>query len=80
MLRAAHHKLHQVIAGGSSHQEVNCSNCSTIEMIESAGIKLGSSYLSLKQETADEQKVQQPSAQLGKPAITVERVHIEQWR
>jgi DNA-binding GntR family transcriptional regulator len=80
MLRSSPQELRQAIANGSFQQGINCSNFSITEMIESAGSKLGSSYLSFQKETAGEQKAQQLSVQLGKPIITVERVRIEQWR
>src|SRR5688572_32555532 len=47
-------------------------NFGITEMIESAGLKSGTSYLGIKKETADEEKARQLSVPLGTPVITVE--------
>jgi GntR family transcriptional regulator len=49
-------------------------NFGITEMIESAGLKSGTSHLAIQKETADEEKAEQLRVQLGTPLITVERV------
>ena len=55
-------------------------NFGITEMIESAGLKSGTSYLGIKKETADEEKARQLSVPLGTPVITVERVRTADGR
>jgi len=49
-------------------------NFGITEMIESAGLKSGTSHLAIKQEAADKEKAEQLRVDLGTPLITVERV------
>lgn len=49
-------------------------NFGITEMIESAGLKPGTSHLEVRKETADEEKAQQLRVPLGTPLTTVERV------
>ena len=49
-------------------------NFGITEMIESAGLKSGTSHLAILKEAADEEKAKQLSVPLGTPLITVERV------
>src|SRR5688572_6469253 len=55
-------------------------NFGITEMIESAGLQSGTSYLGIKKETADEEKARQLSVPLGTPVITVERVRTADGR
>jgi len=49
-------------------------NFGITEMIESAGLKSGTSHLALLKETADKEKAEQLNVELGTPLITIERV------
>lgn len=49
-------------------------NYGITEMIESAGLKAGTSHLALLKETADKEKAEQLGVQLGTPLVTIERV------
>ncbi len=55
-------------------------NFGITEMIESAGLKSGTSHLSLKTEAADEEKAEQLRVPVGTPLITVERVRTANGR
>lgn len=55
-------------------------NFGITEMIESAGFKPGTSYLAIKEETADEEKAEQLKVPLGTPLITVVRVRTADGR
>jgi GntR family transcriptional regulator len=55
-------------------------NFGITEMIESAGLKPGTSHLVLQKETADKEKAEQLRVQLGTPLITVERVRTADGR
>jgi DNA-binding GntR family transcriptional regulator len=55
-------------------------NFGITEMIESAGLKSGTSHLALQKETADEEKAEQLRVELGTPLITVERVRTADGR
>jgi GntR family transcriptional regulator len=55
-------------------------NFGITEMIESAGLKSGTSHLAIQKETADEEKAEQLHVQLGTPLITVERVRTADGR
>jgi GntR family transcriptional regulator len=55
-------------------------NFGITEMIESAGLKSGTSHLALQNETADEEKAEQLHIPLGTPIITVERVRTADGR
>jgi GntR family transcriptional regulator len=55
-------------------------NFGITEMIESAGLKSGTSHLTFQKETADEEKAKQLSVPLGTPLITVERVRTADGR
>jgi GntR family transcriptional regulator len=55
-------------------------NFGITEMIESAGLKSGTSHLAIQKETADEEKAEQLRVQLGTPLITVERVRTANGR
>lgn len=55
-------------------------NFGITEMIESAGLKSGTSYLAFQKETADKEKAKQLSVPLGTPLITVERVRTADGR
>lgn len=49
-------------------------NFGITEMIESAGLKPGTSHLAVQKETADEEKAEQLHVAVGTPLITFERV------
>jgi GntR family transcriptional regulator len=49
-------------------------NFGITEMIESAGLKPGTSHLAIQQETADQEKAEQLHVPLGTHLITIERV------
>ncbi|HET6597577.1 MAG TPA: GntR family transcriptional regulator [Anaerolineales bacterium] len=49
-------------------------NFGITEMIESAGLKPGTSHFMIHRETADEEKAEQLRVDLGTPLITIERV------
>src|SRR6266498_4207573 len=49
-------------------------NFGITEMIESAGLKSGTSHLALQKETADKEKAEQLNVKPGTPLITIERV------
>lgn len=49
-------------------------NFGITEMIESAGLKAGTSHLAIHKETADKEKAEQLRLEPGTPLITVERV------
>ena len=49
-------------------------NFGITEMIESAGLKAGTSHLALQKETADKEKAEQLRVEIGTPLLTVERV------
>ena len=55
-------------------------NFGITEMIESAGLKSGTSHLAIHSETADEEKAEQLRAPLGTPLVTVERVRTADGR
>jgi GntR family transcriptional regulator len=55
-------------------------NFGITEMIESAGLKSGTSHLALQNATADEEKAEQLHIPLGTPIITVERVRTADGR
>ena len=55
-------------------------NFGITEMIESAGLKSGTSFLAFRKEAADEEKVKQLKVALGTPLITVERVRTADGR
>src|SRR6266511_3332480 len=55
-------------------------NFGITEMIESAGLKSGTSHLALQKETADKEKAEQLRVELGTPLITVERVRTADGR
>ena len=55
-------------------------NYGITEMIESAGLKSGTSYLAFQKEIADDEKAKQLSVPLGTPLITVERVRTADGR
>ena len=55
-------------------------NFGITEMIESAGLKSGTSHLAFQKETADAEKAKQLSVPLGTPLITVERVRTADGR
>ena len=55
-------------------------NFGITEMIESAGLKAGTSHLAVLKETADEEKSQQLRVPLGTPLTTVERVRTADGR
>ncbi len=55
-------------------------NFGITEMIESAGLKSGTSHLAIQKETADEEKAEQFRVPLGTPLITVERVRTANGR
>src|SRR5678809_1718087 len=48
-------------------------NFGITEMIESAGLKSGTSHLAIQKEVADEEKAEQLRVPLGTPLITIER-------
>jgi DNA-binding GntR family transcriptional regulator len=49
-------------------------NFGITEMIESAGLKAGTSHLALQKEYADKERAEQLRVELGTPLLTVERV------
>jgi GntR family transcriptional regulator len=55
-------------------------NFGITEMIESAGLKSGTSHLAIQKEKADEEKAEQLHVPLGTPLITVERVRTADGR
>lgn len=55
-------------------------NFGITEMIESAGLKSGTSHLAIQKETADEVKAERLRVQMGTPLITVERVRTANGR
>jgi len=55
-------------------------NFGITEMIESAGLKSGTSHLAFQKETAEAEKAKQLSVPLGTPLITVERVRTADGR
>lgn len=55
-------------------------NFGITEMIESAGLKPGTSHLAVLKETADEEKAQQLQVAVGTPLLTVERVRTADGR
>jgi DNA-binding GntR family transcriptional regulator len=55
-------------------------NFGITEMIESAGLKPGTSHLAVRNETADEEQAAQLRVPLGTPLVTVERVRTADGR
>src|SRR5512141_2309185 len=55
-------------------------NFGITEMIESAGLKAGTSHLALQKDIADKEKAEQLRVELGTPLITVERVRTADGR
>jgi len=55
-------------------------NFGITEMIESAGLKSGTSNLALQKETADKEKAEQLQVHIGTPLVTVERVRTADGR
>jgi len=55
-------------------------NFGITEMIESAGLKSGTSHLALLKETADQEKAEQLRVDQGTPLITVERIRTADGR
>jgi GntR family transcriptional regulator len=55
-------------------------NFGITEMIESAGLKSGTSHLAIRKETADQEKSEQLHVPVGTPLITVERVRTADGR
>jgi DNA-binding GntR family transcriptional regulator len=55
-------------------------NYGITEMIESAGLKSGTSHLEIKKETADNEKAEQLRVGLGTPLVTVERIRTADGR
>jgi GntR family transcriptional regulator len=55
-------------------------NFGITEMIESAGLKAGTSHLAIQKESADEEKAEQLHVQVGTPLITVERIRTADGR
>jgi GntR family transcriptional regulator len=55
-------------------------NFGITEMIESAGLKAGTSHLALQKETADKEKAEQLRVEIGTPLLTVERVRTANGR
>jgi GntR family transcriptional regulator len=55
-------------------------NFGITEMIESAGLTSGTSYLAFQSETADEENAEQLRVPLGAPLVTVERVRTADGR
>src|SRR5215218_10009664 len=49
-------------------------NFGVTEMIESAGLKSGTSHLALQKEVADQEKAEQLRVKLGTPLLTVEHI------
>src|SRR5512141_623437 len=55
-------------------------NFGITEMIESAGLKAGTSHLALQKEVADKQKADKLRVEVGTPLITIERVRTANGR
>jgi len=55
-------------------------NFGITEMIESAGLKAGTSHLALLKENADKEKAEQLGVQVGAPLVTIERVRTADGR
>ena len=55
-------------------------NFGITEMIESAGLKSGTSHLVLQKEIADKEKAEQLAVQVGTPLVTIERVRTADGR
>lgn len=55
-------------------------NFGITEMIDSAGLKAGTSHLAIQKETADEEKAEYLRVPVGTPLITVERVRTADGR
>jgi GntR family transcriptional regulator len=55
-------------------------NFGITEMIESAGLKSGTSHLAIQKEDADEEKAEQLHVTLGTPLVTIERVRTADGR
>ena len=55
-------------------------NFGITEMIESAGLKPGTSHLAIQHETADQEQAEQLRVPIGTPLITVERVRTADGR
>jgi GntR family transcriptional regulator len=55
-------------------------NFGITEMIESAGLKSGTSHLAIQKEIADKEKAEQLHVQVGTPLVTVERVRTADGR
>ena len=55
-------------------------NFGITEMIESAGLKAGTSHLALQKEIADKEKAEQLRVEIGAPLLTVERVRTADGR
>ena len=55
-------------------------NFGITEMIESAGLKAGTSHLAFQKEAADEEKAKQLNVPIGTPLVTVERVRTADGR
>lgn len=55
-------------------------NFGITEMIESAGLKSGTSHLLLQKEIADKEKAEQLAVQVGTPLVTIERVRTADGR
>ncbi|HEX5807639.1 MAG TPA: GntR family transcriptional regulator [Anaerolineales bacterium] len=55
-------------------------NFGITEMIESAGLKAGTSHLALQNETADQEKAEQLRVAIGTPLVTIERVRTADGR
>lgn len=55
-------------------------NFGITEMIESAGLKSGTSHLAIQKETADKEKAEQLRVEVGTPLISVERVRTADGR
>jgi len=55
-------------------------NFGITEMIESGGLKAGTSFLALHKETADQEKAGQLSVPLGTPLVTLERIRTADGR
>ena len=55
-------------------------NFGITEMIESAGLKPGTSHFAIRKEVADEEKAEQLRVELGTPLLTIERVRTADGR
>ena len=55
-------------------------NFGITEMIESAGLKAGTSHLALQNEAADQEKAEQLRVAIGTPLVTIERVRTANGR